>query len=312
MARLVVLWALLPLTLISAGSSKLLHYSYPFVPPLFLGVGLVAAIFIQAAWWVAGFLVPAGRRLAAITRASVTPQIVRRGLAAVAIGALVVAGATWWMGGRLQVDVGRYELLRNSSVARPLIAGVVLLALIGYTQEILRSAFVFVLILALPLNTYTDKLRKTASIDMPLHALRDCMVRELAAGRAKRPGVYVDDRAVMSHQFFYYLKPTGPYETEFELEPMVRERLFGNTESQTPVLTSRPAYLALRADFGKPINETLPEMEAAAARRHVLDSGLIFFDGQVIIIPPVYARCRDLAVTRGGTPLQSVSLDRPQ
>jgi len=43
-ATLVLLWAVVPLAIISAGSSKLYHYAYPFLPPLTLAVGYVVAL----------------------------------------------------------------------------------------------------------------------------------------------------------------------------------------------------------------------------------------------------------------------------
>jgi len=41
-ARLLLVWAIVPLAIISTGTSKLFHYAYPFVPPLALGAGFVA------------------------------------------------------------------------------------------------------------------------------------------------------------------------------------------------------------------------------------------------------------------------------
>ena len=46
--RLLLLWWLVPYGLISIGTSKLLHYAYPFMPPIALAIGWVAAIVFAA------------------------------------------------------------------------------------------------------------------------------------------------------------------------------------------------------------------------------------------------------------------------
>ena len=93
-------------------------------------------------------------------------------------------------------------------MARPLIGGVVLLALIGYTQEILRSAIVFLLILALPVPTYADKLRKILQGHVTTSAvsaasLQDGQVVSMVSGlkaTVRRDGdaVYVNDARILS------------------------------------------------------------------------------------------------------------------
>ena len=44
---IVVLWATVPLALISVGSSKLYHYAYPFLPPLTIAAGYVVALVVM-------------------------------------------------------------------------------------------------------------------------------------------------------------------------------------------------------------------------------------------------------------------------
>ena len=43
LSRLLFLWWALPLVAISMGTSKLFHYAYPFLPPIAIGAGAVAA-----------------------------------------------------------------------------------------------------------------------------------------------------------------------------------------------------------------------------------------------------------------------------
>ncbi|MEQ1910420.1 MAG: glycosyltransferase family 39 protein, partial [Vicinamibacterales bacterium] len=45
----VLLWAVIPLVIISAGTSKLYHYVFPFLPPIALAAGYVVALVMQLA-----------------------------------------------------------------------------------------------------------------------------------------------------------------------------------------------------------------------------------------------------------------------
>ena len=60
----VLLWATLPLALISVGTSKLYHYAYPFLPPLALAAGYLVALLVHAC---------AGRRCGRLWSASKMP-----------------------------------------------------------------------------------------------------------------------------------------------------------------------------------------------------------------------------------------------
>ena len=46
--RLVLIWVVVPFTLLSLGTSKLFHYAYPFLPPLGLAAGFAAVLWIHA------------------------------------------------------------------------------------------------------------------------------------------------------------------------------------------------------------------------------------------------------------------------
>ena len=50
----VLVWGILPLALISVGSSKLYHYAYPFLPPLALALGYLTALVMMLAPGVVG------------------------------------------------------------------------------------------------------------------------------------------------------------------------------------------------------------------------------------------------------------------
>ena len=59
-----VVWWLLPVTLISLGTSKLFYYAYPFLPPLFIGAGLVSSAALRRGSRAVSSLLVAGSALA--------------------------------------------------------------------------------------------------------------------------------------------------------------------------------------------------------------------------------------------------------
>ena len=48
LARLVLVWWIVPFALMSIGTSKMIHYTYPFLPPIALGAGLAADVLFRA------------------------------------------------------------------------------------------------------------------------------------------------------------------------------------------------------------------------------------------------------------------------
>jgi hypothetical protein len=117
LARLLLLWWIVPFALMSIGTSKMFHYTYPFLPPIALGVGLVADTLYRAI----------ERGITRGARLQRWPAIPRGRplLAAVAVVALAVAVWTA-VAGQVRWDINGVLLLRNSSVARPLILSGVL------------------------------------------------------------------------------------------------------------------------------------------------------------------------------------------
>jgi 4-amino-4-deoxy-L-arabinose transferase-like glycosyltransferase len=46
-ARLLLLWLIVPFALLSLSTSKYVHYTYPFLPPLALGAGAAAEALVR-------------------------------------------------------------------------------------------------------------------------------------------------------------------------------------------------------------------------------------------------------------------------
>src|SRR6185503_8621479 len=94
LARLVFVWWIVPFGLLSIGTSKMIHYSYPFLPPIALGAGLVADALFRAVERGTVLAVCAVRgRLSRVTRRSQARwwPAIERLLTAGAALALVVA-----------------------------------------------------------------------------------------------------------------------------------------------------------------------------------------------------------------------------
>jgi 4-amino-4-deoxy-L-arabinose transferase-like glycosyltransferase len=153
LARLYLIWWILPLTLVSLGTSKLYHYAFPFVPALALGGGLAAAMLFNV---VDG---PVGRslagRLAEMVRAPDARRLARRRnvLAAVGVGALALAVATAWFG-PVTLEAFGVRLFRNSSPARAATVGILAWLMSGYGARTLKPVAVAVVAVLLPVSSY--------------------------------------------------------------------------------------------------------------------------------------------------------------
>ena len=184
-------WLVVPVTLMSLGTSKLHHYVYPFVPPVALAVGFGPGWLARAgSVRVAQLMAVVERRFTATGRwariAAGLLLVVSVGAAAMALATLILGSVTWRVGG--------VTLLRNSHVARPLVVALLLATLAGRGAMAARVLFpAALLMLALPMNSYEDVLRRARQDAHPLRSARDCMVAARAAlptAAGAPPGVY--------------------------------------------------------------------------------------------------------------------------
>jgi 4-amino-4-deoxy-L-arabinose transferase-like glycosyltransferase len=212
-AVVVILWFCLPLGVMSTTTSKLFHYTYPFLPPAALAGGVAIA-------WIAGQLYRvlgqptdtfAGFRRRLLGRAA-DVQAWQVAATVTGLAALVVSAVTFGFE-RLWLHVGTL-VARNSSVARPAATGVAVL-LLGAPAAIVRALAVsVVLLLVLPVNAYHDNVIRTSFTSSPFRDIRDCLApivaSEVAQGK-KAPGVWAEARE-LSHMPFYYLRGLGPFQ----------------------------------------------------------------------------------------------------
>ena len=175
------LWAFLPLFAISFGTSKLIHYTYPFLPPLGLFAGFALARLAAAGWEI---LRPLGGWLTRLPRP--------RAAALLALASFFVFGSIL-LTGRFHARFDKL-VVRSRSAPRALAAGLGSLALVPEAGLALPAAA----LLALhdrPARRYQQIL---ANLDQGPHALQDlasCLgrggARTLVDDGKSRPLVFV-------------------------------------------------------------------------------------------------------------------------
>jgi 4-amino-4-deoxy-L-arabinose transferase-like glycosyltransferase len=304
--RLVVAWGVLPCAALSIGTSKLIHYAFPFWPPIGLGAGYafaLAARFIDrrigpvVAGWFA-------RRAPAWSSASSTSRWVRVGLLSVAMVAFAVAAWTAVVG-PIGIVAGGKVLFRNGTVLRPLVLACLLAFVAGSTATTTRMVGILVLSLVLPFRSYQDAVRKLGRPDHPLRTLRECMLDLQAAGEQSR-GVLVVRASEFAHPYYYYLAVTGPFR---EVEAYVPGDVIARLDPGTaPVFMHEADYDALVAGLMNPhvrAAEGWPPLDDAAIDRIQRSTWeALKFEGRLYaLLPGPFRACRAPMIAGGGVAL---------
>ena len=193
---LLLLWLVLPVTLISLGSSKLYHYFYPYLPPLAVAAGAAVA-------WILG----------AASKYSLPPHWTPKLSASVRAGAWLVAALAISLGlatamlGTVRID----GLFRNSSIIRPLVVGLLALTAAGGLRlgTGLLAAIFMALLLPTPIGAYGENLRRVHVTRRPLGAVAECL-RQVNPERA--PAYAPVSEAAFLHPYFYYFRGEGWHE----------------------------------------------------------------------------------------------------
>lgn len=312
LARLLIVWALLPLAIISTGTSKLFHYAYPFLPPLALAGGYAAGtVFrtIARQGWVrrAGRLrwgAPLARGSGLLRLAG--PALLAAGTATLALGVwTAVEGPVRW-------DIDGIARITSSSVARPASLGIVMLWLAGNPQWSVRILTLAALALVLPVSAYLTILERTTIADHPLRSVRNCAARVHASGAPAGNGVYDAVQGMRSHSYYYYLRGIGAWKSVDRVHADELGRRLFVPGHQTPVIMSRRDYMAL---LTRPGERPPSWMTTSAADRPggpqggpVLPGGVSADPQIVIILPGPFQACVSPAVEAGGV---YVGLGRP-
>jgi 4-amino-4-deoxy-L-arabinose transferase-like glycosyltransferase len=279
--RLILVWWIVPYVLISAGTSKLFHYAYPFVPPIALGAGLAATA------WVDLWNTTASRwRLASSRLPAVAARPWLENTIVVAASILFVLAYMTAVEGPLTWRLFGVRVLRNTSAIRPLVAALVVLGGGASIRAAVRATAVTLLVITLPVAAYFRQLPQLVEMHRPLHAIRDCVVRQ-TSDVARRDGVYGPDWQTAGHSFFYYFRSIGPYHANAHaVDEELGARLF-QPSRQTPVVllkSQRPLW-----------RDATTDTKLAWLRFAAIEIG-----PYVVVLPGSYGVCASDATSAGG------------
>ena len=246
---LVIAWFVVPLALMSIGTSKIHHYAYPFLPALALAAGY------GPGWLSLASREPVDAVMKRIEQRFIEPRAwsarVRQVLLVLAGAAALLAVATLVLG-QVQVRIGDVQLFRNSHVFRPVFVAFVLATLAGRGVSAARLMVpIAVLLSVVPAQAYEDTRVHLRREEHPMRSARDCLVnvreQERAAGRPA-PGIYaVREQKWMLHSHFYYFRHLAPWERGDVLDDrVVADGLFVPGRER-PILLSDADYQAFKA-----------------------------------------------------------------
>jgi 4-amino-4-deoxy-L-arabinose transferase-like glycosyltransferase len=286
LAWTLLVWGTVPLALISGLSSKVMHYTYPFLPPLALAGGLALAapisMFRDRLEGIAGRL--EGARLRRLP-VSLSQPAVRRALIAVGVVAIVVA-AIALVAGTTKVVIGGVPL-RNSSVMRPLVVAALAFGLAQAWRRALTWAPVALLML-LPLAAARETLLAASRPAHPLRTLRDCARPLVEAGRAQG-GAFAASRDSVPHTYAFYALPLGSWDATTDFDPAIHGPALDDPAKARALVLSGRAHSDL----------ALQRLRDGKA----LPPGIRAHANIIVLLPGPLRACIDDAVRAGARPV---------
>jgi 4-amino-4-deoxy-L-arabinose transferase-like glycosyltransferase len=291
LSRLVLVWGVLPVIAISLGTSKLLHYAYPFWPAIALAAGLVVADAAHAIYGAAGVAVISRlRRFAPLRVTSWCSDRAVARAAVIGLAAAFGAAAAWKaLAGPLAFTIGGAGV-GIGAVVWPLAAACALLFLGGYPRALLRLAGAVMLLALVPVSVYEGEIARAKMIDHPFRAIRECVTAVQRSGVEVGPGVYGAYADMPHWTYYYYLWRLNEsiVTREFSLKEAER-RLWTPTE-QTPVIVTRANY------------ETLVR-RAAERGGGPMRSGVSLDENVGVLLPGPFQACLPDVLAAAGQPL---------
>jgi 4-amino-4-deoxy-L-arabinose transferase-like glycosyltransferase len=279
----VLTWALLPLCIMSFGTSKLYHYAYPFLPPVALAGGNLASLLLALApvpfgRWLSTFEEAAARRAPGVMTTLRRPvmRTMLRGLAVLSI-AIAIASVVY---GPVRVAFGGQEVFRSSGMFRPALAAVVFGMLAGAARHASRAVVALMVIGLVPLTAYRETIVR---LDLERSAKKTASrcILEVQAQRPELPrGVYLNlpDR-VIGHPLYYYFRRVRPWIRPENASPHELSEYLFDQEAMRPILVWEPVYQEFRRDP--------PDGHAPVASPAMVAFG----DSVLLLLPGPYADC---------------------
>jgi hypothetical protein len=291
LARVILLWFLLPYAVMSLGTSKLLHYTYPFVPPLALGGGLACAFGLHALRGILGSRIDGAlrRRLPRSSAWTVAP--LAQGALLTLGGIFVALGAWTAVAGPVVLEIDGVRVFRNGSVIRPLVLTALCFGLTTWGRRVGPVAAVAVLLLVLPLDRYVENARRVVTTHHPLREIRDCVVEVQRTSPDVRRGVLRATGDILRPSYYYYMRHAGPW--RIADPPHDGAALAG--------ALARGAAMPVVVTYGK-YRELAREDRSAPA-------GVLVEPDVAILLPGPFESCVPRAVRAGAQPIESSARD---
>ncbi len=291
LARAFLFWGIVPVALISCGSSKVFHYVFPFLAPLGLGAGFLAAALFNgvtsvferfAAPWLRKRIPPLTHSTRARTR---TLAWILAGAAVVSI----VIGVSTAVRGGLNLSIEDVRIFRNASLTRPFLVAALLFVLAGSLRWSARMLGVALLMIVLPVATYPSKIQRSLTVDRPLHVARDCILAVERSGAAVDDTVYDAANQLTHHSYHFYLRALEPWVRADRPDPAELERRLFEPGKQSPVLLAHADYSLVT--------------DVAVARNLRPFVGFSADPGLVVVLPGPFASCAAPAARAGAMPI---------
>ena len=290
----VLIWFAMPLLIISAGTSKLYHYAYPYLPPAALAGGYVVGLgyalvpeFLAGVMRIArgylGFWLP---RVKAVCERPILRTLLT-GLALVALG-IAAASLVY---GPVKLTVGGKDLFKSAGVLRPCLLILVAALLTGRVHIPSRVVVLVVVASLLPLTVYRDVLAEVNTGDHPMKSARDCILQvdaQPGAAALRARGIWVDGlQRGFGHEHYFYFRKVQPWTVAQEPSPDKLTEYLNDPAEQRPMLVLDSVYQAFMHEYNlapTTPGATLPPM--------------VSFGDVVLILPGPYAVCSSEAANK--------------
>ncbi|MFN7914954.1 MAG: hypothetical protein U0Q55_06415 [Vicinamibacterales bacterium] len=282
----VLLWAIVPMAAISAGTSKLYHYAYPYLPPITLAAGYLVAL--------VAMLAPAPLRrilervedgvAQAAPRAVAWGQrpAVRRVASVVIVATAAVAIVSVVIGG-IRMEVGSLTL-KSSGVIRPLLV-ILVFALLTRTSVRVAQLTVAVLVLsAMPTAAYRGQFGWLEQGKAPIRTTASCLL-QVQSGAGTPPGLYMDMPEGIWHPLYYYFRRVEPLTEASSVDEALIDRYLIDAANPRPILIADARWREHQA-------------WRARAGQAPLSPPLMPFLNSLLLLPGPYGRCSSEAVLR--------------